>query len=442
MNMQRKSRLVLPFFVLVFIFGQIQVVSVNAQNATRVECGAEIESVFSSDLQVHTYQINVEVGTALVIYVESAAGGYQNLLVDIALSTPTGYVIAEWSLGDSYPYSAVSGAYYRNYVGPTKTVRTDPLSETGNYTIRVIGYTDTGSPYHIYVSCIQPDNTVISSSNMVSGVQCGSIIENEFVWDLEVHRYYLSLQSGDSITLFTEAASANYQNLLVDIALITPRGRTIAEWSLGDSYPYSAVSGAYYRNYVGPTKTVETAPLPETGIYIIAVIGYTDTGSDYIFQAGCVLRDGTVINPGDAPPTNLSDPVVEVGSAPEAGSFSGFGFPGVAPIDFSEGIEIPLQAEQSQTVPIGGDVVLYTYEASANETRTLNITRVSGNISIGITVIKLDTNEIIFFGGMPSSDNLSVELTFPSQGSYTIGLFRVDTVERSNTSGAVQIVLE
>jgi len=110
--------------------------------------------------------------------------------------------------------------------------------------------------------------------------------------------------------------------------------------------------------------------------------------------------------------------------------------------DFSAGIEIPLTVGQPQTAPVANDVALYTYDASANEVATLNISRASGDISIGVTVINKDTNEIIFLGGMPSSNNLSVELTFTADGTYAIGLFRLDTAERSGTSGAVQLVIE
>ena len=78
----------------------------------------------------------------------------------------------------------------------------------------------------------------------------------------------------------------------------------------------------------------------------------------------------------------------------------------------------------------------------ANSTATLNLSRVSGDISVGVTVIKRDNNEILFVGGLPSSNNLAVELTFPSDGTYVIGLFRMNTTEKADTSGAVQISIE
>jgi hypothetical protein len=164
----------------------------------------------------------------------------------------------------------------------------------------------------------------------------------------------------------------------------------------------------------------------------------------YSLYVGCTLRDGTQIPAGsNAPvpePGNNDQGVVP--EPPTPVEPPAFGFPGVTPRDFSAGIEIPIAKASPQTVPLASDVALYTYEASANETATLRVMRVNGDISIGISVINRETSEIIFIGGLPSSNNLSVELTFPSDGIYVFGLFRLDTVERSGTSGAVQISIE
>lgn len=93
--------------------------------------------------------------------------------------------------------------------------------------------------------------------------------------------------------------------------------------------------------------------------------------------------------------------------------------------------------------PIAGDLVaLYTYNASAGSTANLSLSRTSGDISIGVTVLHKDSNQIIFMGGMPFSDKLSVELTFPVDGTYVIGLFQLSTAEANETSGAVQILIE
>lgn len=122
--------------------------------------------------------------------------------------------------------------------------------------------------------------------------------------------------------------------------------------------------------------------------------------------------------------------------------FDGYGFPVVGPIDFSAGIEIPLSLGDSQTAGIGADVELFIYTATAGETVALSVSRVSGDISIGVAVINRDTNEIVFLGGMPHTNSLTAEITFPADGTYAIGLFRLDTATLTGTSGAVQILLE
>lgn len=158
----------------------------------------------------------------------------------------------------------------------------------------------------------------------------------------------------------------------------------------------------------------------------------------YKLGMGCILLDGTVIEPGDAPAGPVGG---NSGSAP-APIFMGYGFPGANPVDFSAGIEIPLAAGAPQTAPIGPDgntVALYTVEGRADTPQTLTIARVSGNLSIGVTVINKTDNTIVFFGGLPSSNSLSVELTFPTDGTYAIGLYRLDVGSAVGTSGAVQV---
>jgi hypothetical protein len=285
--------------------------------------------------------------------------------------------------------------------------------------------TSSGGIYNLYISCVKADGTVISAGNFVTGIVCGSIVRNTFSRDRVNHSYFINLNEDDRLNIVTEVLRPSFTDLKVDIGLFTLDGFTIDQLNA---------------NHAEQSQTLNTEPLPGSGVYRIFVRSNTTSRGEYNIFIGCRLRDGTVINPGDIPPTPTHAP--EVTSLPLESSFSGFGFPGVATVDFSDGIEVPLQAGQSQIIPVGGDVVLYTYQASADEIRTLNISRLSGNISIGVSVINRDTNEIIFFGGLPSSDNLSVELTFPSAGTYAIGLFRVDTAERTGTSGAVQIALE
>lgn len=202
---------------------------------------------------------------------------------------------------------------------------------------------------------------------------------------------------------------------------------------LGSTFGGLTLANPNYGDNIQASTTVV-----ESGSYTVLAQGYGSFGGRYSLFIRCELANGTVVEPGDVPPIAISP----IGESTVSNDFSGFGFPGIPSRDFSTGIEIPLTAGQTQIAPIGSDVALYSYNASDGEVATLNVSRASGNISIGIAVIHRDSNEIIFLGGLPSSDNLSVQLIFPSNGTYAIGLFRLDTTERSGTSGAVQITIQ
>jgi hypothetical protein len=162
--------------------------------------------------------------------------------------------------------------------------------------------------------------------------------------------------------------------------------------------------------------------LPATGEYRILVNGSRARYiGEYYLEIDCILANSPSPNPPPPPSTD------------------GFLFPNLP----EDGIELSFVQGQAQTIPVGNDIVLGMYAvANTDQSATLSISRISGDISLGVTVVNRDTGEIIFLSGMPSSNHLSVELTFPTGGNYAIGLFRLDTAERNGTSGTVQILIE
>lgn len=294
------------------------------------------------------------------------------------------------------------------------------------------------------------------------GIKCGDIVEGEIVAGQaqtvtrlsrprEVNDYALNVAAGTRINLtvqplgmtfnaaFVLVDSGDNDTVIVNSAL-DGEPEQLIDFPLGSSNQVLRIMGAR----PGSTFT-------DTEVYYFY---YDNTISSYAgnfygayqILLGCTLRDGTVIEPGDIAAgisdTDNQDSGSIVDALTSLTTIPDFGFPGVQPRDFSEGIELPLFLGQAQTVPVASDVALYTYSAPAGEIATLKLVRVSGDISIGIAVINKDTREILFVGGMPSSNNLTVELTFPTDGTYAFGLFRLDTVEHTGTSGAVQIMLE
>lgn len=292
----------------------------------------------------------------------------------------------------------------------------------------------------------------LMTSAQATTVQCGDIVEGEFRKSESSVQFTITLAPGDVL----EVSARRFGDYLlfydwysnVHTGILAPSGSVVTRLR-GDSSSYSSF-------------TMKTGVLGERGEYTIKLTNMQATGS-FTLEIGCTLRDGTVIKPGDVSPTDDSasanetrptpEPAFPVGaiqgtggvnSSTEASSspFTGFGFPGIGAVDFSAGIPFPLALGESHKGAVGSDITLYTYEASEGEAATLSISRVNGNVSIGVTVINQADNSIVFLGGMPTSNNLSVELTFPTSGTYAIGVFRLDTATLAGTSGVVEISLQ
>ena len=262
-------------------------------------------------------------------------------------------------------------------------------------------------------------------------IECGDIVEAEFINLQENHDYKVLVSAGDQLSLFARPLGTD---LTLVVLLFNPTGTFVA----GPS--------GYYRTF--SEYSLDSGILGANGEYTIRVANHdwSDSNSGtggvgvYSLEISCTLRDGTEIQAGEIP----SDEPVSTDSNQSATapvSAPTFGFPGIMPVDFADGIEIPILKDQAQTAPLGNDVALYTYSATSRESITLNVSRLSGDISIGVAVINRQTNEIVFVSGMPSSNDLSVTLIFPDTSDYVIGLFRLDTIERTGTTGAVQILL-
>lgn len=255
-----------------------------------------------------------------------------------------------------------------------------------------------------------------------NGLKCGDIVETEYSLQTQTstgwyyQSQYIDLKAGDSLDISGEAFG-DYFTFSIEI-----------------NDPSNGFVSASDRGTKNPT--VQTEVLSQSGTYEVRIRS-EDVGS-YTLYIGCTLRDGTVIKPGDnvleTPPSN--EPTTTI--------FTGYGFPGIPPVNFSNAIQIPIAKGQAQNGALGsGSQDVFTYTYSANSSTMLSIRRISGNLSIGIAVINQADNNIVFLAGMPSSGNLSVQLDFPTAGTYIIGIFRLDiTPNQVGTSGAFEIRLD
>ncbi|GIK64445.1 MAG: hypothetical protein BroJett018_22390 [Chloroflexota bacterium] len=75
--------------------------------------------------------------------------------------------------------------------------------------------------------------------------------------------------------------------------------------------------------------------------------------------------------------------------------------------------------------PSGGEILGFTFEASAGDTLDLSYTRLSGNLNLGVVVL-VEDNKVVFQASLVTSQTLTTRFTLPIAGKYTIGVFRVD----------------
>ena len=149
----------------------------------------------------------------------------------------------------------------------------------------------------------------------------------------------------------------------------------------------------------------------------------------YTLYIGCTLRDGTVINPGDTQVTSSISSQQQ-----NVPTFTGYGFPGLAPVSFDSIAKIPMPAGLAMSgavTPTGSEIIGYTLSASAGNTLNLGFTRLSGNLNLGLVLIH-DQNQIVYQTSLVTAQIQNTAMTLPFDGEYTIAIFRMDLLPPDN----------
>ncbi|MBI1282413.1 MAG: hypothetical protein GC179_30080 [Anaerolineaceae bacterium] len=144
----------------------------------------------------------------------------------------------------------------------------------------------------------------------------------------------------------------------------------------------------------------------------------------YTISLGCTLRNGTVVEPGDISSSQTSN----ASSPTNVPSFSGTGFPGLAPVDFANAFIIPLTVNTpiSGAIPPAGDAIIgFNIDATANDNLALGFNRLSGNLNLGLVVLSAD-NKVIFQASLVTTSEFNAKFTLPTTGTYIIGIYRID----------------
>ena len=255
----------------------------------------------------------------------------------------------------------------------------------------------------------------ITNAQSVVPIECGAIVEAETTPNHALHDYRLEVNAGTTLDIILEPIGNTFN---IAAFLMDSGGSLFAEVNKGIAGASEEFSDLVVSSSNAVLRVIGVPP--EVNYQVNRNI--SQNYGAYRILLGCTLRDGTVIEPG-ATPSNNSVPVPQ----PTA-SFSGAGFPGLAPVDFTNAFKLPLSlgVPMPGQIPPSGDAVLgLTFDASVGDTFALDFARTSGNLNLGIVVLSAN-NEVVFQASLVTSQSLSTRLTLPSAGQYTIGVFRID----------------
>jgi hypothetical protein len=256
-------------------------------------------------------------------------------------------------------------------------------------------------------------------------LKCGDIFEDEFEKFPESRKVTIDMSPGEILEVIG-----------------TPAGETlsftITIWDKGGKVVGMSDPNNTYWVQPSPAPKVTTPALSASGTYEILVgngetsagggrryyevVGFARNGGvgAYTLSMRCTRKDRTVIEPG-AGKSEVTDPV-----APPR--FSGVGFPGLPPVDFSKAnkLKLPRSGEvEGEINPANNEIYSFTFNGRTGQNVELAFNRISGNLNLGVVVLSAD-NKVLFYGGLVASEGLTTRLKLPADGQYTIGVFKVD----------------
>lgn len=245
-------------------------------------------------------------------------------------------------------------------------------------------------------------------------VNCNNKYDLEFIKPNEEQKFAIKLPARAVLEVTGEAVGGTLEFV---IQVIDTLGRKLA--------------GTADTAYKTKTPTAKTDVLSATGTYTII----TRNGGGGIGLYSIIITcSGTVptSEPVDATGTP-STPIEQPISAVPTLSADFVGFSGLQPVSFDEVDPVPLELgkpEQTIITVKNSEIVSFAFDAKANDVLDLNFLRKAGNLNLGLVLLSKD-NKLIFQASLITSSSLNTQVLLPSDGQYTIGVFKVDLLPPS-----------
>jgi len=278
-------------------------------------------------------------------------------------------------------------------------------------------------------------NTVMLTSQAQSTVVCGDVFEAEIaLQEVDTGHYYdFDANAGDTVN-FSSIPFSNAST--IGIYIYDPSGDNVA-----NTNTFSGGEVASINNFI----------IPASGRYQLRVYERNERPAAYSICLGCTLRDGTVIEPGqivvETDTSTDTSSTTSSSSSAQQPIFTGFGFPGLQAVDFSNGVTVPMQFGTPNVGSLSAGfqgIFGYSFNGQAGQALNLAFTRTSGNLNLNIALISAD-NQVIFQTVLVAGNTFTTSLILPVDGDYTLGVSIVDLVSPpmpENTGFRIDATLE
>jgi hypothetical protein len=87
---------------------------------------------------------------------------------------------------------------------------------------------------------------------------------------------------------------------------------------------------------------------------------------------------------------------------------------------------------QGTAQPSGSTIIGFTFSGNQGQIADINFARTSGDMNLGLAVIRTGTTEVVFFTALVNSDILISRFFLPTTGDYTVGVFPISLIPPVN----------
>jgi|GEM_PF-2265214 len=372
----------------------------QAQEQSTLACGDTHADQFTGAGLLHTYSVDVDSGTRLIIHTDPLPLSADMTLTVEVQNTNGGIIGAN-------PFSPDNSS---------AVIETDTILSGGTYDVIVTGNT-TGT-YQMFVSCVSESGDVISNNNLVESLSCGEQVDNIMVRPDELHRYYLTLEDGMVMDLFLEALYGGFAEMNFEMGLYSPSNQELNRITA---------------DFRGIESQILEQNITASGVYRLYARGFDGTGEDYRIAVDCTLPDGNLAISGSDNRKVLEATILdaEMSSTPVESAPSDDDSdtePDEQPSDNDDmpAVDVPLTA-LIEGIPNTGqvtgenDIVAYSFDGAEGETVTLNFARVRGDAGLELWVQSSD-DEVYFGATLDITNELSAVLTLPASDDYQLYL--------------------